>query len=61
MSSSALERFIKNVPKTETHLHIEGALPWELLRKLDTDSFNEIPFLEKKIFDTIVLNNLNRF
>jgi len=50
MSSSALERFIKNVPKTETHLHIEGALPWELLQKLDTDSFNKIPFFRKKDF-----------
>ncbi|MFT4605531.1 MAG: adenosine deaminase [Rhodothermales bacterium] len=28
------ERFIRNLPKTETHLHLEGALPLELLQKV---------------------------
>ncbi len=27
--------FLRSVPKTETHLHLEGALPWELLQTLD--------------------------
>lgn len=27
--------FVARIPKTETHLHIEGALPWKLLQKLD--------------------------
>ncbi|MBN1403012.1 MAG: adenosine deaminase [Opitutales bacterium] len=29
------DEFIRSLPKTEMHLHIEGALPQELLRKLD--------------------------
>jgi adenosine deaminase len=33
--------FIYRLPKTETHLHIEGALPYELLQKLDPDAFRE--------------------
>lgn len=33
--------FIHRLPKTETHLHIEGALPYELLQKLDPDAFRE--------------------
>ena len=27
--------FIQALPKTETHLHVEGALPYELLVQLD--------------------------
>lgn len=30
---AAMKNFIQALPKTETHLHIEGALPYELLRK----------------------------
>jgi len=30
-----LHAFIQELPKTETHLHIEGACPFELLRKAD--------------------------
>ncbi len=37
------ERFIRNLPKTETHLHIEGALPFELLQKVAPDSYAEPP------------------
>lgn len=33
--------FIHRLPKTETHLHIEGALPYELLQKLDPEKFAE--------------------
>ncbi|MDR1010508.1 MAG: adenosine deaminase [Opitutaceae bacterium] len=29
----SLKKFIQALPKTETHLHVEGALPYELLRK----------------------------
>ena len=32
--------FIHRLPKTETHLHIEGALPYELLQKLDPEKFS---------------------
>lgn len=35
--------FIARLPKTETHLHIEGALPWELLQALQPDLFAEPP------------------
>ena len=31
--------FIHRLPKTETHLHIEGALPYALLQKLDPEKF----------------------
>lgn len=33
--------FIQRLPKTETHLHIEGALPYSLLRDLDSEKFRE--------------------
>lgn len=29
-----LERFLRALPKTETHLHIEGGLPWELYERV---------------------------
>ena len=35
--------FIKALPKTETHLHVEGCLPWELLHGLHPDEFPEHP------------------
>ncbi|MCH6258444.1 adenosine deaminase [Puniceicoccaceae bacterium K14] len=30
-----LEQFVRELPKTETHLHIEGACPYELLKRFD--------------------------
>jgi len=30
-ASPDIAAFVQSLPKTETHLHIEGALPWELL------------------------------
>jgi len=35
--------FIRSLPKTETHLHIEGALPLELLRKVAGEKFAAPP------------------
>lgn len=35
--------WIRKLPKTETHLHIEGALPWELLKRLDPQKFHTPP------------------
>jgi len=32
--------FIHRLPKTETHIHIEGSLPYRLLRELDPDKFS---------------------
>ncbi len=40
---SATKAFIQALPKTETHLHVEGCLPWELLRDLHPDEFSEAP------------------
>lgn len=36
--------FINALPKTETHLHVEGCLPWELLRDLHPEEFSAKPF-----------------
>src|ERR1700730_11284750 len=35
--------FVQQLPKTETHLHLEGSLPLELARKLDPEKFAEPP------------------
>lgn len=40
---SGVADFIRQLPKTETHLHIEGALPYSLLQKLDPVRFAEAP------------------
>ena len=50
MSPSVFRQFIANVPKTETHLHIEGALPWELLERIDPEEFSQIPYFRKSEF-----------
>lgn len=42
------ESFIQGLPKTETHLHIEGALPYELLREIDADRFSAYPHFYRK-------------
>ncbi|MDQ8206051.1 adenosine deaminase [Coraliomargarita sp. SDUM461003] len=39
--SSNTADFIHRLPKTETHLHIEGALPYQLLQQLDPERFNQ--------------------
>jgi len=38
---TATADFIHRLPKTETHLHIEGSLPYELLQKLDPVKFSQ--------------------
>lgn len=38
-----LKRFLERLPKTETHLHIEGALPWELLSSIEPERFANLP------------------
>jgi adenine deaminase len=35
--------FIHRLPKTETHLHIEGALPYSLLQQMDAVRFEQTP------------------
>ncbi|MBG31436.1 MAG: adenosine deaminase [Opitutae bacterium] len=39
----ATKAFIQALPKTETHLHVEGCLPWELLHQLHPEEFSEPP------------------
>ncbi len=38
-----LRAFVRRLPKTETHLHLEGALPYELLQRLDATKFAAPP------------------
>jgi adenine deaminase len=39
----AFAEFVAALPKTETHLHIEGACPWELLQKMDPAKYAAPP------------------
>jgi adenosine deaminase len=50
MNLSELQRFLANLPKTETHLHIEGALPWELLQEKDPLRFSSTPHFRASDF-----------
>ena len=43
MLDAGTREFIRRLPKTETHLHIEGALPFELLQRLDPQRFSAPP------------------
>lgn len=38
-----IARFIQSLPKTETHIHIEGAVPWELLQETFPGEFEYTP------------------
>lgn len=38
-----LKEFLRRLPKTETHLHIEGALPWDLAQSVDPERFHSPP------------------
>ena len=42
--------FIQSLPKTETHLHIEGALPYELLRAWKPETYPENPYFHAPDF-----------
>ena len=42
-AETGLREFIGRLPKTETHLHIEGALPLALLRRVAPDRFVDGP------------------
>jgi adenosine deaminase len=42
-ADGGLRAFIQALPKTETHLHIEGALPYELLRQWRPEIYPENP------------------
>ena len=38
-----MDSFIESLPKTETHLHIEGAIPWEMFEARFPDEFQTVP------------------
>ena len=42
--------FIQSLPKTETHLHIEGALPYELLHAWQPQHYPENPYFHAPDF-----------
>jgi adenosine deaminase len=47
----SLDTFIQALPKTETHLHIEGALPYdELLRTLDPVAYGPDPEFRRRSY-----------
>lgn len=45
-----MNEFIQSLPKTETHLHIEGALPYELLRVWRPETYPENPYFHAPDF-----------
>jgi adenosine deaminase len=67
LPDSSLSAFIHSLPKTETHLHIEGALPYELLHAMDAQRwpanpafrergyrYSSFPDFEKQLLDNAV-------
>lgn len=61
LKNSSIDRFIASLPKTETHLHFEGALPYELLREMDPERFPEHPDFRNPDFkfeNFVVFENL---
>ena len=49
-TNSRLKNFIEALPKSETHLHLEGALPWDLLVNKNPKKFGEEPYFRKPFF-----------
>ena len=41
--TSELADFVQSIPKTETHLHLEGACPFEMIQRADPGRFAENP------------------
>jgi adenosine deaminase len=42
-ASPALIDFVQRLPKTETHLHLDGAVPYDLLQEFDPVKFSRPP------------------
>jgi adenosine deaminase len=40
---ATIDNFIHALPKAETHLHLEGAIPWVLARQYSNEALPEIP------------------
>lgn len=45
-----LSQFIRAIPKAETHLHIEGALPWSFLEQANPSKFLKEPHFRSSDF-----------
>lgn len=39
-----VKSWIQALPKAEYHLHLEGAIPWQLVREVSPESLPEMPF-----------------
>lgn len=48
LPDSSLPAFIQSLPKTETHLHVEGALPYELLHARDPQRWPAAPAFRER-------------
>jgi len=45
-----MKKLIESLPKTETHLHIEGAIPWELFEQRFPGEFPKVPEFRRPDF-----------
>jgi adenosine deaminase len=55
-----LPKFIQLLPKTETHLHVEGALPYELLTAWQPDRFPPNPRFRQPDFRYPTFSDFNQ-
>jgi adenosine deaminase len=56
----SLLSFIQSLPKTETHLHLEGALPYELLTAWQPERFPENPRFRQADFRYPTFSDFNQ-
>jgi adenosine deaminase len=59
-SAANLPTFIQSLPKTETHLHLEGALPYELLMAWQPDRFLPNPRFRQPDFRYPTFSDFNQ-
>lgn len=50
LADSSLAGFVQSLPKTETHLHVEGALPYELLHAWDPRRWPAFPEFRERAY-----------
>jgi adenosine deaminase len=48
IAGTTLDAFVQALPKTETHLHIEAGLPYELLRAWQPEKYPAAPFFHAR-------------
>ncbi|MBC8010101.1 MAG: adenosine deaminase, partial [Burkholderiales bacterium] len=49
-STASLDAFIRALPKTETHLHLDGSLPYELLHAWQPETYPPQPYFHAADF-----------